>query len=155
MQNYNTNLSSQEVSTQSLSANQTIEVIQNISKNIRAYSIQMRQTVKIIRESGVIPEIALAIRDGSLAVRDTMKDINETTQHIRNNGLVSDTAQAVENTLKSAEQSAIIMKEITTDVGRVSPNTTKAIKDSINTVKRETSHVTERVMKDFKNKVGV
>jgi len=56
--------------------------------------------------------------------------------------------------LKSAEESIANVKEIITDVGQVSPNTTKVVKDSIDTVRNEAGHVTGKVMKDIKNKVS-
>ena len=51
MKNYNNNpnLSSEEVRLQQLNTNQTVENIQNISRNIREYSLQMRQTMKTLR----------------------------------------------------------------------------------------------------------
>ncbi len=151
---YNPNLSSQEVRIHQLTTNQTIGTIQNVSKNILEYSLQMRQIMKTLRESGAIPEIALAIRESSFAVRDTVKEINETTQDLKNNGIVNETASAVENTLNSTEESIANVKEITTDVGQMSPNTTKVVKDSIDTVRNKAGHVTGKVMKDIKNKVS-
>lgn len=148
------NLPSQEVRLKQLPTNQTVEAIQSISTNIRKYSLQMRQIMKALRESGAIPEIALAIREGSFAVRDTVRDINETTQELRNIGIVNDTANAVENTLKSAKESITTVKELTTDAGRASPNTTKIVKDSIYTVRKEASLVTGRVMEGIKSKAG-
>ena len=127
MKNTNiSNPSSREVMGQSLTAKKTVGSIQNISKNIREYSLRMRETVGTLRESGAIPEMAEAIREASFAVRDTAKDINEATQELKKNGVVVDTASAVENTLKSAEESVKTVKEITTDAGNASPNTTKA-----------------------------
>ena len=48
-----------------LTVQETVGSIQNISKNIRDYSLKMRDTMKTLRESGAIPEMAEAIRDGS------------------------------------------------------------------------------------------
>ncbi len=107
--------------------------------------------MKTLRESGAIPEMAEAIREGSFAVRDTVKDINEATQELKKNGVLVDTASAVENTLKSAEESITTVKEITTGVGKASPHTTKTVQDGIDMVKNETSKVTEKVVKGIKN----
>ena len=82
----NPNLSSEEVRIHQLNANQTVETIQNISKNVREYALQMRQTMKTLRESGAIPEVALAIRDGSFAARDIAKDISQTTKDLKRRG---------------------------------------------------------------------
>jgi hypothetical protein len=155
MKNYNNNpnLSSEEVRLQQFNANQTVENIQNISRNIREYSLQMRQTMKTLRESGAIPEVALAIRDGSFAARDIAKNISETTQDFKRNGIVHETASAVENILKSAEESMITVKDLATVAGKTSPNTIQAVKDGVDTVRKETNHVTTKMMKGIKNKV--
>jgi len=155
MKNYNNNpnLSSEEVRLQQLNANQTVENIQNISRNIREYSLQMRQTMQTLRESGAIPEVALAIRDGSFAARDIAKNISETTQDFKRNGIVHETASAVENTLKSAEESMTTVKDLVIVAGKTSPNTIQAVKDGVDTVRKETNHVTTKMMKGIKNKV--
>ena len=155
MKNYNnnSNLSSEEVRLHQLNANQTVETIQNISRNIRERSLQMRQTMKTLRESGVIPEIALAIRDGSFAVRDIAKDISETTQELKKNCTVHETASAVENTLKSAEESMMTVKDLIIVAERTSPNTVQIVKDGVDTVRKEASFVTEKMMEGIKNKV--
>jgi len=155
MKNYNNNphLSSEEVRIQQLNANQTVESIQNISRNIREYSLQMRQTMQALRESGAIPEVALAIRDGSFVARDIAKNISETAQDFKRNGIVHETANAVENTLKSAEESMTTVKDLATVAEKTSPNTIQAVKDSVDTVRKETSHVTTKMMNGIKNKV--
>jgi methyl-accepting chemotaxis protein len=137
-----------------LTAKETIGTIQNISKNIREYSLRMRETMKTLRESGAIPEMAEAIREGSFAVRDTVKDINEATQDLKKNGVIVDTANAVENTLKSAEKSITTVKEITIEAGKTSPHTAKTVQNGIDMVKKGTSQLTEKLVKDVKNKVG-
>ncbi len=129
-----------------LTVHQTVGSIQNISKNIRDYSLKMRDTMKTLRESGAIPEMAEAIRDGSFAVRDTVKDINAATQELKKNGVIVDTANAVENTLRTAEKSITTVKEITTDAAKKSPQTAKAVQEGIDLVKNETSHLSKKVV---------
>jgi len=65
---------------------------------------------------------------------------------------VVDTASVIENTLKSAKESVATVKEITSDAGRASPETTKAIYHGLEIVKRETSHATGNMMKGFRHK---
>ena len=155
MKNYNNpNPSWQEVGVNQFSVQETVGTIQNISKNIRDYSLLMRGTMKTLRDSGAIPEFADAIREGSFAVRDTVKDIKETAQELKNKGVVVETASAVENTLKSAEESISTVKEISGDAERASPLATKAVQNGFATVKRETSQVTGKVMEGIKTKVG-
>jgi methyl-accepting chemotaxis protein len=109
--------------------------------------------MQTLRESGAIPEVALAIRDGSFAARDIAKNISETTQDFKRNGIVHETANAVENTLKSAEESMTTVKDLATVAGKTSPNTIQAVKDGVDTVRKETSHVTAKMMNGIKNKV--
>ena len=149
--NKNTNPSLKQISAQQLTAKNTVEAIQNISKNIREYSFGMRDTMRTLRESGAIPEIAQAIREASLAVRDTAKDLNETTQDLKKDGVIVDTANAVENILKSTRESISTVKEITVDAEKVSPQTTKAVQEGIDRVKKETSQVTEKMMSGVKH----
>ena len=92
---------------------------------LEEYSIRMRDTMKTLNESGAIPEMAQAIRDGSFALRDTVRDINDATQEMKKNGVIVDTANAVENTLDSVGKSVQTVKEITTDVKHASPRTAK------------------------------
>ncbi|MGH1521887.1 MAG: hypothetical protein ACRBB2_05910 [Nitrosopumilus sp.] len=152
--NNNPNPSLKDASVHQLNAQNTVVTLQNISKNIQQYSLGMRETMKTLRESGVIPEMAAAIRDGSLTVRDTVKDINETTKELKKNGIIVDTANAVENTLKSVEESVTTAKEITADVGKASPQTTKVLQQGIETVKKETNQMTGKVVGNLKSKVG-
>ena len=77
------------------------------------------------------------------------------TKELKRKGAIVDTAGAIENTLKIAEESASTVKDIATDAGRVSPHTTKAIHKGVDLVKKETNHVTGMVVKDLKTKVGV
>ena len=55
----NSNISSQEVGLQQLTTNQTVEAIQNISKNIREYSLQMRQIMKALLPSEIQLETSM------------------------------------------------------------------------------------------------
>lgn len=137
-----------------LKAQQAAGAIHDISKNIQDYSLQMRQTMKTLRESGAIPELALAIREGSFAVRDIVRDVNETTQELKQAGIISDTASAVENTFRTAEESIQTVKDISNDASHASPKTSKAVKEGFETLRKETSHATGKVMVGIKNKVG-
>ena len=110
--------------------------------------------MKTLNESGAIPEMAQAIRDGSFALRDTVRDINDATQEMKKNGVIVDTANAVENTLDSVGNSVQTVREITADARNASPRTTKTVQYGIDAVKNETNQVTGKVLKSIKNKVG-
>ena len=156
MKEYNNNQNSSrgEIDICQFNAKETVGNIQNISRNIKEYSLRMRETMKTLRESGAISEIAEVIREGSFAVRDTVKDISETTYELQKNGIIVDTANAIENTLKSVEESVTTAKEISTDVAKTSPQTANAVQHGIDTVKKETNQVTGKVITNIKNKVG-
>ena len=151
MKDFTQNKSSQE-EIHRWTIDETVEAIQNVSKNIREYSFKMRTNMKTLRESGALPDMADAIREASFAVRDTVNEINETTKELQKNGAITETARAIENTFKSAEDSAVTLKEIASDARKTLPHSTKTIHDGIDIVKA--SHVVAKV-KDFKNKVGV
>lgn len=142
-----------ENSVNQLTAKQTVGAIQNVSKNIREYSLAMRETMKTLRESGAIPEFALAIREGSFAVRDTVKDLNQTAQELKRNGSVNDTASAVESTFQTAEESISTVKELAIDAGKASPTATKAVKDGIDTIKTETNQFSGKIVEGIKKRV--
>ncbi|MGD8707866.1 MAG: hypothetical protein PVI88_04195 [Nitrosopumilaceae archaeon] len=133
---------------------QTVGTIQNVSKNIREHAFQIRETMKTLRQTGAITEIAMAIRESSFAIRDTVRDINETTKELQKNGILNDTASAVENTLENAEQSVTTVKQITSDVKSSTPHTATVVKNGIDVISQETSQMTEKVMLGIKNKVG-
>ena len=140
---------------QQLSVSQTVEAVQDVSKNIRDHALQVREIMKTLRQTGAISEIVMAIRESSFAVRDTVRDINETTKELKSKGAINETANAVENTVQHAEQSITTVKEITNDVRRVTPHTTKAVKDGIDSISQETSKISEKVLQGIKDKVGV
>ena len=135
--NSNQNPFSQEFS--EWTPKETVQAIQNVSKKIREYSYKMQETMKALRESNVIPEMAETIRDASFAVRDTVSDINETTKELKKRGIISDTANAIETTWKSSEASFALVKEMSNDAVNASPHTAKAIHDGIGIIKKETS----------------
>ena len=133
----------------------TLEAIQNISKKTREYSSTIRETMKMLRESNAIPEMAESIRYASFAVRDTVNDISETTKDLKKRGVIVDTAGSIETTLKSAEDSIAIVKELTNEGAKASPHTTKAVNDGIESLKKETNNVTGKVLRDVKTQVGL
>lgn len=111
-------------------ADETVAKIQHASKNIKEYSYLMKNTVKTIRESGAIPELADAIREASFALRDTVNEINQTTKEIHKKG-VAETANAIDSTIISVEDSVNTVKEIAVDAGKVLPHSKKAVRDGI------------------------
>lgn len=153
MQNYNEN---QKVSeSEQWNPKETVEAIQNVSKRITEYSTKVRETMKALRESNVIPELAEAVCHASYAVRDTVGDINETTKELKRRGVIVNTANAVEATWKSTEDSVVIIKQITSDAAKASPHTIKAVRTGIDTVKKESIPNMNKTFKEIKTKVSV
>lgn len=139
---------------QRLAVSQTVEVVQDVSKNIKDHAFQIREIMKTLRQTGVISEVVMAIRESSFAVRDTVRDINETTKELKSSGTINETANAVENTVQNVEQSITTVKEITNDVRRVTPRTSKAVKYGIDSIAQETNQIGEKMIQGIKNKVG-
>jgi len=153
MKDYNRNQNQNDV--HQWTPKETVDAIQNVSKNIREYSFRMRETMKTLRESGAIPEMADAIKGATFAVRDTVNDINETTKDLKQKNVFVETAGAIEHTLTTVEDSVATVKELTTGAVKASPHASKVIHDGLDLVKKETPRVTGKVMKGFKTKVGV
>ena len=154
MKEFNSIPSWNENKPEQITVKQTVNAIQNISKNIREHALQIRETMKTLRQTGTITEIALAIRESSFAIRDTVRDINETTKELQKSGIVNDTANALEMTLENAEQSVTTVKQITSDVKIATPHTSKVVKNGIDVISQETSQMTEKVIVGIKSKVG-
>ena len=133
----------------------TLEAVQNISKKIKEYSSTMRETMRTLRESDAIPEMAEAIRYASFAVRDTVNDISETTKDLKKRGVIVDTADSIETTLKSAGDSITLVKEMTNEGAKASPQATKAINNGIESLKKEANSVTGKVLHDVKTQAGL
>lgn len=156
MKDYNGNQNPfSEEKLQQWTPKETVEAIQNVSKKIGEYSSKMRETMKALRESNVIPEMAEAIRDASFAVRDTVNDINETTKELKKRGIFVDTASAIETTWKSTEDSIATVKQMSSDAAKASPHTAKALHTGLDIIKKEPVQNSEKVFKELKTKVGV
>lgn len=112
-------------------ADETVAAIQHASRSIKEYSSLMRNTVKTLRESGAIPEMADAIREASFALRDTVNEINQTTKEIHKKGVVTETANAIESTILSVEDSVNTVKEIAVDAGKVLPHSKNTVHGGI------------------------
>ncbi len=115
--------------------------------------MDQRKTSKLdgIKET-VSDAVKIMRQMGTFEVRGSLNDVKETAtivhgimQELKNNGIVVDAASAVEYALKSAEQSLTTAKEITTDVGKASPNTAKAIQQGIDRVKKQTNQAAKKI----------
>jgi hypothetical protein len=106
-----TNNNARATSLKEMTPEQTAEAIKNIAKRIREESTKMRETVKIIRQSGAIEELTEAVREATMAARDSAKEINEVANDLKQRGVIRETITAAEETSASARDTAKTMKE--------------------------------------------
>jgi hypothetical protein len=90
---------------------QTAEAIRNIAKRIREESAKMKDTVKIIRQSGAIEELTEAVREATLAARDSAKEINGVASDLKQRGVIRDTISAGEEITATAKETAQTVRE--------------------------------------------
>lgn len=125
------NIQNQSPQVHRWTVDETVDAIQHVSKNIIEYSSLMRSTVKSLRQSGAILEMAEAIRQGSFALRDTVNEINLTTKEIQKNKTITETAIAIESTIQSVQDTSETLKEIASDAGKVLPNSKKVVEQGV------------------------
>lgn len=106
-----TNNNARATSLKEMTPEQTAEAIKNIAKRIREESTKMRETVKIIRQSGAIEELTEAVREATMAARDSAKEINEVANDLKQRGVIRETINAAEETGASARDTAKTVKE--------------------------------------------
>ena len=90
---------------------QTAEAIKNIAKRIREESSKMRETVRVIRQSGAIEELTDAVHEAAMAARDSAREINEVATDLKQRGVIKDTLSAAEETGIAAREAAQSMKD--------------------------------------------
>jgi methyl-accepting chemotaxis protein len=112
------------------SAERTAETIKNIAKNIRDVSINFKETVKTIHESGAIEEITQAVLEASIAARDTAKEINDAAREIKERGIIKDTAAAVEEITVTARETAETMKDTARQTAEAAPQISETMKEA-------------------------
>jgi len=125
------NTQNQSTSVHRWTVDETVDAIQHVSKNITEYSSLMRSTVKSLRKSGAIPEMAVAIREASFALRDTVNEINLTAKEIQKNNVVPETASAIEDTVQSVRNSVSVVKEMAADASTHLPQSKKIVTDGV------------------------
>lgn len=105
------NSNSGTTSLKEMTPEQTAEAIKNIAKRIREESTKMRETVKVIRQSGAIEELTEAVREATVAARDSAREINEVANDLKQRGVIRETISAAEETKDSARDTAQTMRE--------------------------------------------
>jgi hypothetical protein len=71
----------------------------------------MKDTVKIIRQSGAIEELTEAVREATLAARDSAKEINGVASDLKQRGVIRDTIDAGEEIKTTAKETAQTVRD--------------------------------------------
>jgi methyl-accepting chemotaxis protein len=108
-----------------------VERIKQISKRLRDYSIAIRETTIILRESGAIPELAEAVRQVSFAVRDTAKEIHRTTAELNEGGVIRDIAHTIEETHQAVRDTAQAARTMVSSAKEATPQIPKLVQAGV------------------------
>ena len=100
-----------KTSLREMTPEQTAEAIRNIARRIREESAKMKDTVKIIRQSGAIEELTEAVREATLAARDSAKEINGVASDLKQRGVIRDTIDAGEEITATAKETAQTVRD--------------------------------------------
>lgn len=111
------------------SPEEVAEAIKAIAKNIRDSSMQVRETVRTLRESGGLTELTEAINMAVIAARDTSRDINETAKELQASGMIDNTRSAIEETASTTKDTVQRVRE---EAGKMS-ETVKKSKEELKT----------------------
>lgn len=65
--------------------------------------MQIRETVRTLRESGGLHEISEAVSIAAIAARDTARDINETAKELQEKGVIDNTVNAISETASTTK----------------------------------------------------
>jgi hypothetical protein len=114
--------------TSSVDAQQTVEAIRNIARRIREESTRMRELVVAIHQSGAVEELVDSFREASLATLDTAKEINDAAHALRDRGAIRETAVAIDETAKAAQQTGETLRVAAREVGEAAPVTSETVR---------------------------
>ena len=132
--NKGTNVSS---SGQSYNAEQTAQTIKDIARRIREESAKMRETVRIIRQSGAIEELTEAVKEASIAARETSKEISDAAMELRERGVIRDTAVAVETTARIVKETGQSVSDISQQAKEAAPEISSGLSKGIEAAKEK------------------
>ena len=104
--------------------------IKQIARSIREGSLQMRDTVKVLRESGAIEEMAGAIQTAAIAARDTANEVSKIASELRESGVIKETSLAIEGTTSAVVRTAETVKDTSADVKQAMPKTLSKIQQA-------------------------
>ena len=120
---------------QSYNAENTAQAIKDIARRIREESAKVKETVRIIRESGAIEELTDAIKEASLVARDTSKEISNAATELKERGVIRDTAVAVETTARTAKETGQTINEMSRQAKDSAPEISSGVGRGIDAAK--------------------
>ena len=125
-----------QTSDSDLSAREIADRIKQIAQNIRESSLKVQGTLKVLRESGAILELASAVQTAAIASRDIANEVSRAASELRESGLVKGTASAIEGTTTAALDTAETLKGTSADIKNSMPNTSSTLEKASREVKK-------------------
>ena len=113
--------------------------IKQIARSIREGSLQVRDTVKVLRESGAIEEMAGAIQTAAFAARDTANEVSKVASDLRESGVVKQTSMAIEDTTSAFVRTAETVNGTAAEVKQSMPETISKIQQATKRKSRKTA----------------
>lgn len=113
----------------------TIDSIKNVAKNIRDASARVRDTVRILRQSGAIDELTQAVHEASVAARDITREVNSATKELKENGVIVRTASAIEDTTNAARETVDVVRDVARQATESAPTTGETLKEAASKIK--------------------
>ena len=126
---------------QGYNAEQTAQAIKDIARRIREESAKVKETVRIIRESGAIEELTEAIKEASLAARDTSREISAAATELKERGVIRDTAVAVETTARTAKETGQTINDMSRQAKDAAPEVASGLGRGIDAAKEKVKKV--------------
>jgi hypothetical protein len=129
---------------QSYNAEQTAQAIKDIARKIREESLKLKETVRIIRQSGAIEELTEAVKEASLAARDTSKEISDAARELKERGIIRDTAVAVETTARTARETGQTISAMSQQAKDAAPEISSELGKGLDAAKEKVKKAREQ-----------
>jgi uncharacterized protein Yka (UPF0111/DUF47 family) len=124
--------------------------IKHIARRITEESVRIRETIRVVRESGAINELADAIREAVKAARDTSREVNTAAKDLRERGAIKDSLSALDDTIVSAKDTARVLSDMGEDAKQAAPMTAANISKGADLIKQSATITGQKV----KNKLS-
>jgi methyl-accepting chemotaxis protein len=131
--NHNSNVQSPH----SYNVEHTAQTIKDIARRIREESAKVKDTVRILRQSGAIEELTEAVKEVSLAARDTSREISATARELKERGVIRDSAVAIDATAKTANETAQTISGMSQQAKDAAPEISAAVSKGLDAAKEK------------------